>query len=160
MRIATKLTEGDIVRFNFYSFYKKWSIRILNVIMILWIIAVLIFPSIIKNSNGLIFPALFLVFLPLSVYWSARKNYKNNKRIFEQIEYVFTEDNFTMTGDSFNATMTWDKVYKVTKTKRWILIWQTSSTANVIPLKDIWDGDVHHLKEILDKKNVPNNIKY
>jgi hypothetical protein len=60
--------------------------------------------------------------------------------VAEQKEYVFTDTDLKITGESFNVTMLWDKIYKVTKTKRWVLIWQTKYLANIIPLQDIWQG--------------------
>ena len=129
--------------------------------MILDLIIAVIFPSIVSDKPGfIVFPAIFLVLLPFFVFLQAKRNFKTNRRLSEQIEYSFTDDNLIITGESFNGTMTWDKIFKVTKTKRWILIWQSSNSANIIPLKDVWDGDINYLKEILDKRGVSNNIKY
>ena len=129
--------------------------------MILYLIIAVIFPSIVSDKPGfIVFPAIFLALLPFFVFLQAKRNFKTNRRLSEQIEYSFTDDNLIITGESFNGTMTWDKIFKVTKTKRWILIWQSSNSANIIPLKDIWDGDINYLKEILDRRGVANDIKY
>ena len=160
MKIVTKLSESDIIRFNFYVFYRKWTIRIISAFMILDIFISILFPEVIKASmpDSLLFPAIFLILLPLMVYLQAKRSFKNNRRLSEQIEYVFNDNNLNITGESFNTTMTWEKIPKVTKTKRWILIWQTKNLANLIPLKDIWDGDVLNLKEILVRCGVTNNL--
>jgi hypothetical protein len=160
MTIVTKLSESDIIRFNFYVFYRKWFIRIITAVMILDILLSLLFPKVVKASfpDSLLFPVIFLLLLPLMIYVQAKRNFKNNRRVSEQIEYVFEDKNLIIAGESFNSTMTWDKILKVTKTKRWLLVWQTKNMANLIPLKDIWDGDILNLKEILGKRGVSNNL--
>jgi len=54
--------------------------------------------------------------------------------------------------------LSWDKFYKVTKTKNWLLIWQNNSSANIIPRKDIWESQIEELKELLQKHRVKNNL--
>jgi len=63
-----------------------------------------------------------------------------------------------MTGESFHSQLTWDKVYKVTETKNWILIWQNRQIANAIPKRDVWDGQIEDLKKILTAHKIKNNL--
>lgn len=160
MKIVTKLTESDIVRFNFYLLYRKWIFRIITALMVLAILLLFLFPDVAKASmpNALIFPVLFLVVLPVSVYIRSKRSFKNNHRLREQIAYVFDDQNLIVTGESFNATMTWDKIFKGTKTKRWVLIWQAGDLTSIIPLGNIPEGDIQTLKEILQKHGVKNNL--
>jgi hypothetical protein len=160
MKITTRLTEGDVIRFNFYLYYRRWVIRIVTAVMILDVLIIIFYSDAVRDSmwGSLWFPALFLILLPAMVYVNAMRGFKNNRRLSEQIAYAFTESDLNITGESFTATMSWDKIYKVTKTKRWLLIWHSKNSANIIPLKDIWDGDILYLKEILLKKGVSNNL--
>jgi hypothetical protein len=160
MKIVTKLSENDVIRFNFYLLYRRWTIRIISAFMLLDILLSILYPKIVEASmpESLLFPVLFLLVLPLMTYFQAKRNLKTNKRVSEQIEYVFDDKDLIVTGESFNSIMTWDKIFKVTKTKRWILVWQSKNNANLIPLKDIWDGDILNLKEILSRRGVTNNL--
>ena len=160
MKIVTQLTEGDIIRFNFYILYRKWIIRIITGLMILTLLFIFLFPELAKPGmpNALIFPFFFLVVLPVMVYIGAKRTFKNNSRMHEQIEYVFDDQNLIINGESFNTTMTWDKIYRVTKTKRWILIWQSRNLANLVPLTDISADDIASLKGILERRRVNNNL--
>lgn len=99
-----------------------------------------------------------LTVMPLLTYFGAKRNFTANKRISETIEYHFDNDYLSMKGESFNSQLTWDKIYKVTQTKNWLLIWQNSQIANPIPKRDIWEGQISDLKEILDKYKVKNNL--
>lgn len=100
----------------------------------------------------------FLVLLPLTTYISAKRNFTASKRISEPIEYFFDKDDFSVTGESFNSRVTWDKVYKVTETKNWILIWQNRQVATPAPKWGIVEGQVSDLKQILDNHKVKNNL--
>lgn len=160
MKIVTRLSEKDIIRFNFYGFYKKWYIRLITGIMLLYVLISILLPLVTgaARTDSLLSPIVFLAVLPLVIYVQAKSNYKKNRRLSEQIEYEFEERQLIITGESFNCTMTWDKIHKVSKTKSWILIWQTRNSANLIPVKDIWEGDILNLKEILGKQGVSNNL--
>ena len=91
-------------------------------------------------------------------YFGAKKNYKTNQRITENIEYQFGEDNLIVKGESFNSQLTWNKIYKVTQTKNLVLIWQNRQVANAIPKRDIWEGQIEELKIILDRHKIKNNL--
>lgn len=75
------------------------------------------------------------------------------------MEYHFEDDQLTVKGESFSSQYTWEKVYKVTETKKWIFIWQSRQIANLIKKRDIADVQISILKEILDRNKVKNNLK-
>jgi hypothetical protein len=160
LNIITKLSEADLIRFTFYTFYKNWIIRFITVMMILSIIIRIIYPKAIKNDTSVntALVLIFLIVLPILIYVKAKRNYNTNQRIRERIEYEFSDTDLKIAGESFNSTMSWDKVFKVTKTKRWVIIWQTKYLANIIPIQDIWQGEMERLKEILQRRRVSNNL--
>ena len=100
-----------------------------------------------------------LVGLPAITAYMAKRNYQNNQRITETITYNFLEDCLEISGESFTSKLSWDKFYKVTETKNWILIWQSSRMANVLPKRDVWEGEQQQLKELLMRHKVKNNLK-
>ncbi len=103
-------------------------------------------------------PLIVVAFLPAVTYFAAKKNYSSNQRIQEPIEYLFEKDYLVIQGESFNSRLTWDKIYRVTETKKWILIWQSKQIANAIHKSDVWDGEMQALKQILIEHHVKNNI--
>ncbi|MEI9957623.1 MAG: YcxB family protein [Ferruginibacter sp.] len=110
------------------------------------------------SYSQVIVPIVMLSVTPLLTYFTAKKNYNSNQRISEAIEYQFEKDNLIIKGESFNSQLSWDKIYKVTQTKNWILIWQNSQIANPILKRDIWEGEIESLKVILNGHGVKNNL--
>jgi hypothetical protein len=106
----------------------------------------------------IIAPVILLGIFPLMVFIKAKKLY-GASRAGEKIIYEFQDNQFLITGESFSSQLSWDKIYKVTTTKNWIFIWQNSQQANPIPKKDIWEGEILKLREILDRNKVKHNFK-
>ena len=164
MVIKTKLTEKDFIKVNFIILYSRPLFRIIFIIMaisfILGIVSVIVPKTFVGefSISRIIIPFFVITFLPAITFFAAKKNYSSNKRIKELIEYKFEKDYLIIKGESFNSQLTWDKLYKVTQTKKWIFIWQSRQTANAIHKSDILDGEMNELKQILTEYHVKNNI--
>ena len=161
MDIKTKLTEKDFINVTFLLLYRRFFMKLMTAIGFLCLLSAVITKVIIINSSILspiIYGVCMLVVVPAAMYFTAKKNYSSNKRISENIEYIFTPQHLRIIGESFNSELTWDKIYKVTKTKNWILIWQTNQIANAIPRRDLWDGELHTLEGLLQENNVRHNF--
>jgi hypothetical protein len=160
MIIKTKLSEREFTNASMATIWsRKYSKVFLAVFSI--ILAINIFNSTASNGSFipsllppiLIFGALFFVFR-----YSIKKSYQKNFRSSESIEYNFTDSHLIITGESFNSEMTWNKIYKVTKTKNWLLIWHSSQIANAIPLRLVSSEGLTTLKDIMLKNNTKNNL--
>jgi len=164
MVIKTKLTVNDFIKVNFILLFRRPIFFIVFGIMVISLIlgiASALFSSTALGEFSLsriLTPLIVLTILPAMTYFIARKNYTSNKRISEVIEYNFGKDYLTVTGESFKSELTWDKVYRVTQFKKWILIYQSKQIANVIHRCDVWDGAMQDLKQILTDKQVKNNL--
>lgn len=162
MQIKTKLSETDLINVNFVLLTRKFSSKLYLLIFIF----IFIFSAVMPIVNGnpfyivsFVLPLLiFAVFISLTTFIGAKITYRSNSRIKEAIEYVFGNEYLEVKGESFSSKLTWEKIHKVTKTKNWLLIWQNRQVANVIPLRNIWEGDITTLKEILDNHGVKNNL--
>ena len=87
----------------------------------------------------LLIVSLIILSYPLWLFYSAKKYFKSNLKLKENIVYEFNLDTIKMTGDSFHSEMSWSTVYKVVETKKWILIYQSKSAANLIQISDFED---------------------
>ena len=97
---------------------------------------------------------------PILVYIYARKNYNTNKRISESISYTFDKDTIQITGESFDSKFTWDKIYRVTESKNWILIWQNPQVANVVPKRDFQEEELQAFKNMVSlHSKVKNKLR-
>jgi hypothetical protein len=162
MQIKTKLTEVDLIKANFVLLTRKLSTKLYLGILLFVFIYTGVIPAVNGKSVYILSSVaplvIVVVFISLSTFIGAKISYRSNSRIKEIIEYIFGNDYLEVKGESFSSKLTWEKIYKVTKTKHWLLIWQNRQIANVIPLRDIWKGDITTLKEILNNHGVKNNL--
>jgi len=163
MVIKTKLTKADFINANLALLYKKTSTKVYVALGIITFFYLDIYAAIFLGMDWsfiyIIPPFVFLFLSPIATWLVANKNYSSSQRITETIEYQFDKDYLLVKGDSFTSQSTWEKIYKVTETKKFILIWQSRAVANIIPKRDIWEGDIIELKEILDSHGVKNTLK-
>jgi hypothetical protein len=121
-------------------------------------VLIVFFPVILLIKNDyfpwfLIFPGLFLLLGPLAeIYFKSKRNYKSDLLIGETIEYQFDNEEIIVTGQSFSSRFSWNKIYKVTETKDWLLIWQNRQMANVIPKRSFEGDDLKSFKEIVNNQ--------
>ncbi|MGN6604848.1 MAG: YcxB family protein [Ginsengibacter sp.] len=134
---------------------------VMSIALLLGIISAIVPSSIAGNFSifRLAFPSFFVVILPVLLFFTAKKNYASNKRIHEEMEYNFENNFLAIKGESFNSQISWDKIYKVSKTKRWLFIWQTGYVANAIPKSDLSKAALVELKQILTAQVVKNNLR-
>ena len=160
MTLKTRLSEREFINSNFVVLYSKLSVKIVTGIILLFFLAsllsVLFIPKV--SFSQLLVPLAMLAAFPLTIFFAARKNYSDNKRISEYIEYQFEKDNLHIKGESFTTQLSWEKIHKVTQTKNWILIWHNNQIANPIHKRDITDSQISEIKQILDEKKVRNNL--
>lgn len=159
--IKTRLTEKEFINANMVLLYKKPMVRIftaLAVLFLLFALFVLLTSPRQATISVLLAPMIIGGLTPVMTFIHAKRMYRVNARVKEQIDYEFQNDLFVVKGESFSAQLTWDNIYKVTATKKWLFIWQSSQAANPIPKKDVWEGEILKLKEILAVKNVKNNL--
>lgn len=163
MTIETRLTEKEFVQVNFVLLYKKPLIKIVTVLAIIFLllvpIGVIDAPKSFDFTN-LIFPFLFAVVVPLSVYSSAKKTYKTNHQVLEKATYHFSKEQLFIAGETYTVTYQWNTIYEVTQTKNWILIWPNKLKSHPLPAKDLWGGQIAEIKDLLESNGVKNNLKY
>ena len=159
--IKTKMTQQDFIGASFALRYRRISTKIITGVAVLYL-GYNIYLSVIYPDAAyatLFIAPLIIILIPLILsYLSAIVTYKTSKRLAEDIEYTFSDDYFSIKGESFNSQYSWDKIYKVSQTKSWILIWQNSLIATPIPKRDLQESDIRTLKTMLDFHQVKNNL--
>jgi hypothetical protein len=160
MTINTKLTEKDYINASFAIIigrpFIRYFLAIIGIILLINLVSGIAIGS--STLAGVLPPIIiFMIYLGF-IYFSIKRGYSNNKRISENIEYTFGQFNLVIVGESFKTELSWNKVNKVTKTKNWLLIWQTRQIANAIPNRDIQADELTKLKMILTNNSVKNNL--
>lgn len=147
-----KFTFKEYLGLQMNLLYSKLWIKVLTIITILYLISYGIFFALHRNdilnsdlySFGLVLLAA-QVYLPILMFLVCLLGYKRNPRIKESIVYHFSEHGFTLTGESFNATFNWAAFYKIQSVKGWLILYQSSMTANFVKLGK---GDLIHVQEL------------
>lgn len=160
MRIQTKLSEKDFINANLTMLYSKPFLRfatgLVMVSCLLFFICSFFVPSI--SVRSAILPLLAISALPMATYFSAKKIFKKSTSLGESITYEFGNEDIKITGETFHGQLAWNKVYKVTKTKNWLLIWQNNQQASPIPRRSVRELDIPHIAAILNQQGVKNNL--
>jgi hypothetical protein len=149
--LNTKLSLDDYIRVNIYLLYRKLMIRCLTAVGALILLGLLYY-----QESFIFFPwlpflmGLYLVIsFPLTTYFIAKRNYKSTSKIGEHISYEFNNDYLEMIGESFQARLTWDKIYRITETKNWLLIWKTPHIADIVAKRYFTEGTLNTFKGIV-----------
>jgi len=162
--IETRLTEKEFINASMVIVFRKRITYIFPAIGIVLLLINLTNPSKSMSIAGVllgpvIYLVLFSAIIPLLTYIHAKRIYNaRSSRAKEKILYEFDDKRLSIKGESFEANLSWEKIYKVTLTKNWLFIYQNSNYANPIPKNSIWEGELMKLKEILDAKNVKHNL--
>ena len=160
--LTTKLSLEDYIKINYHLLYRKWAVRFMTGIGFFMVLSLLFtFDSYIEFPwLQLLLGLFFIIGQPILVYIYARKNYNTNKRISESISYTFDKDTIQITGESFDSKFTWDKIYRVTESKNWILIWQNPQVANVVPKRDFQEEELQAFKNMVSlHSKVKNKLR-
>ncbi|WP_153798349.1 YcxB family protein [Foetidibacter luteolus] len=161
MTIKTRLSDKDYIQLSLVVLYQKPAIKLfIGIALAVFIVALfglIAEPGSVTISN-FILPVLILAMPPLFTWYNSKKMLRSNKLVTKPYDYIIEADSFGISGELFNARFSWDKIYKVTKTKKWLLVWQHSQLAYGIPLRDTWDGEIAALKDILIANKVKNNL--
>ena len=91
---------------------------------------------------------LITIVQPTVIYSTIRKNYRSSSNLKEQLKIEFTTTEIKMHGDSFYTVLEWAKIYKVQELKNWVLIYQNSLSAIIIPKRSL-TGKLREFKHLL-----------
>lgn len=149
--LTTKLSIEDYRKLNFFLLYRKWEIKYLTALGVLTF-AFFTFNFYSFNSypwGQLMFAFILTVGHPALVYFQVKKNYASNERIGERITFEVDKENIQIIGESFSTTFTWNKIYGVTESKNWIIIWQNQQMVNAMQKRDFQEKDLLAFKAIV-----------
>ena len=162
MQVQTKLTLRKFIQYSFVVNLRNPWVMIMMTLMVL----VLILFTYVNISHpetrgttetfGLIFPVFMLTYLPGSVYFGARNRFNKNKKLQESMTYDFSTKKISVKGETFIMELDWKKLYEVKELGGWLLLYQNSKMANIIPVES-FGNQFEEFKNLV--KSVPG-LKY
>jgi hypothetical protein len=160
MTVKVKLTKEEYGSANLAVLFSKVFFKLIPVVyLVVTLTNIAVSPNPARSILPLLIP--FVIFISLAYLFfrlSLNRAYKSSPRISETVEYQFGHSGIVITGESFMSSFNWEKMHKVTKTKKWLLLWHSNYSANVIPLNRLTNGMLEELKSIAVSHNVKNNL--
>ncbi|TKC05554.1 YcxB family protein [Pedobacter polaris] len=160
MTFYNKIEFNDYLKLNYVIFYKKiGSILTLLLGIVFITISIIDFFGIYDIIEG--YPTyqpilgLAIVFLmPLAIYFTAKKNFKNYEVLNGANEYQFDNENLRIIGSNFNSEIKLNSLYKVEELNDWFIIHLAKGSSNLITKKALKEEQISALREIFKKSNL------
>ncbi len=159
MQSQNKMLEISFSSKIEYQDYKQLNLQVSQKILFIFkiigfiiiAISVLLFVQTesIYSIPLMILGLLFIFGFSFLMSFSIKKNYKSQQRIHERLEYTINEKDIHIQGESFNSTVSWNKIYKVTETNDLIFIFENRLSAYIIPIKNLSNKEYADLKSII-----------
>ena len=155
MTVKTYITFKEFLNFNIKSSLPR--IIIFSFIILIFLVLNLYNTENdtqnILQSASIWFAAVF-VFIIIRSYFRLKNAFFSNKKIQEEIIYTFTDEKVQTKGETFEGDFAWNTVYKIKETKDWLLIYQSTTTMNMVPKKYFSDSQISELRNMIKKSNV------
>ncbi len=156
LKIKSKISLNGYLKLSFFMTYRKPSIIFFNILGFFLLLAV--FSGFAKGYDmssagayaSLIFGIVFVVVVPLSLYFGTKKSYRANKTFQEEIEFRFTEEKMFVKGETFEANLTLSTMYKMEELKNYILIYHNRQAMNIISKESMSKAQIKHFHELCD----------
>ncbi len=160
INIKTKIKQNEFIKVNYLLLWMKPIVKVFAVFCLLLVTYDTYYsiydPYFYDRSMWLYFG--MIAFWMVMIWFVARRNFRSNKRIQEQLTYTIEDDKFSVTGESFKSEMTWNKVYKIIKTKKWLLVFQSRQSANFIDIHHCDNATMEALNSICHRHQIKNNL--
>ena len=165
IEIESQINLKEYIKLMYSLTYRRPLMIIMTIVGLL-IVIVSLKNAIVRDHwvdfpyQTLFFGIILLIFIPASIYWNAKKNFNSTPRIKERMVYTFEPEEFHILGESFNSSMSWDKVFKVQETKGWLLIYHNKIVASLIPRSSFSAEEYRQVKDLISAHpEIQSNLK-
>ena len=153
--LKVKLEFTELIKLRFNLAYRSPSIILLSIIGLGMLLVVVFHLFGVKIRDNDDFPTyqttfsfLSFIVIPISIFLSTRQDLISNKFISQNIQYLFSDNHFTITGETFNMQNSWTDLNKIVEYKKWFLLYTSKTQAIIIP-KDRFEN-ITTLKKFRD----------
>lgn len=153
--ISTQISQGDYLKLSYLLTYRKPIIifcTIAGAVMLTFSLlhfAGLYMVDIQSPYIPLVAGFFMAVYIPIAVYRNAIKTFRSNKLLQERINYLFDLEKVSVQGESFNSELAWKNIHKILELKNWVLIYQNSAVANLVPKKSMRGEQLSDFKKLI-----------
>lgn len=157
LQFTAQIRKKDFIRLYFSLTLRKPAI----IISILLGLGLLVFvalnylhfvkPGLVRNPLFMLFIGLSsILYLLFGIYRSAIKNYTTHGRLNQELTYLLTDDKISYTGAEFINEFEWSSFNKIVRIGNdWIILYNTKTVANFLPISGLKKEEVDKLMEFL-----------
>lgn len=144
--IKTKYTLEEHIKFNYALLFNGKQMLLLAILCIITLICGIISHLWYAVGIAIIFP----IFLVLSVYFSAKKNYLSNKGAQDaDVTIEFYENKMIQKTSVGSYTVEHDKIVKIIETKTHFYVMISRNQGIIIPKASMPNGLEEHIEKIV-----------
>ncbi len=161
MEFDVTLTEEDMVRFNLYHTYSKFSSWFaMAVAVFAFFVAIWSYGRVSTTLTVIYFlvGGFVLIYIPGNTVLAARHRIRLMPEVLEPLHYKIDETGVTVSKNEDSASLTWDQVFKVVGVKTAVYIYSNRIHAYVIP-KTALSGQEEALKNLALAHMEPRRVK-
>ena len=94
---------------------------------------------------------LFILYVPVSLWLSAKRTLKKNSELSNTLHFVFSENAISVMQGEEKAEFQWENIYRMISTRELVLIYTNRINAYIIPRKQM-GTQYAELKQLASKK--------
>lgn len=157
LQFNAQIRKKDFIRLFFTLTLRKPAI-IVSIILGLSLIVFVALNYLNFFKPGLLKNPLFMLFIGFSsvlylffgIYRSAVKNFTLHERLNQKLTYLLTEENISITGETFSNEFRWNACYKIERIgSDWIILYSSKNIANFLPISSLRKEEAGQLMEFL-----------
>jgi hypothetical protein len=165
--LSPKFTLQDSLKFFYTFLFKSWGAKFaIAIIGLVGVSDLLYFFNILDKElyypNGIstlniILPIVTFFVLPITFYYSLKKQFENNYRLKENIKIIIDSNSMNVKGESFNTETPWDKVEAIIEKKSMFLIKQGKIKYGYLMKSYFNQEQLKDFKDIIQAINIKKN---
>lgn len=160
IKFKVKMTEKIMYNFLLHHAYNSASVLIGNVFGIL--VAVLGTTMMGEDSGkGIMYLLLgvaVIIYTPVSLYLSAKRQIKSSEVFKDEITYTISEEGLTSSQNEMTTEAPWESMIKVVSTTKSIIIYTGKNRATILP-KEAMKDQYENVVQMISTHVEPSKVK-
>lgn len=160
IKFEVKMTEKIMYNFLLYHAYNSISVLIGNVFGIL--VAVLgvsmMTEEVGKGFMYLLLGLVVIIYTPVSLYLSSKRQVKSSKVFQDAITYTISEEGLASSQKETTTEAGWDSMVKVVSTNKSIIIYTGKNRATILP-KEAMGDQYESVVQMISTHVEPSKVK-
>lgn len=157
--LTYRISQQDFIHFN-YNQFNNWKVKMILIILSIPVLLNLILRHNIGESDVNIFSFSYLAvfifpaFVIVLIYFSSRNAYRKNNFLQGEINLKMNTKAIRFSGKGFDSSIDFEKIVKISKKKRYYLVYTSPQIANIIPKDQFSEGQKQQFEKLIH--SIPN----